>query len=141
VKNNQPSCVIADSPNFLFDTEVYSVIRGLNAKQRLALAEKFANWSEQIAASARQMDPSISDAPMPSTMPKGFILINMSEGKKKRLAEMAKEAKLELRTVLKNALFGATQMLKEDIKLMRLMGVTRWELSQKAGLFFRSENN
>lgn len=124
MRTDKSSCVIADNPNVQLDPEVYNAARGLSAKQRLILAEKYANWSAQLAASARQMDSTIiKDIPEPAQLPNGFILINLSKWRKERLYKMAKECRFALRDVFGWALTHASQSLEEEVRLTRITGL------------------
>jgi hypothetical protein len=123
VRTGKSSCVIADNPNVLLDHEIYKEARGMNAKQRLALAEKFTNWAEQLAASAFQMDPTVAkDVPEPAQIPRGYIMINIPQDDKKQLMKNARECGLDLRSVMTFVLRETVRRLQKEVMLTRLTG-------------------
>jgi|HubBroStandDraft_3_1064219.scaffolds.fasta_scaffold246221_2 hypothetical protein len=61
-------------------------------------------------------------------IPRGFVLINLSEWEKKELRDLARESGMELRTALKHALIDVRVELKDWARVKRLTGLKPYEL-------------
>lgn len=56
-------------------------------------------------------------------IPKGFVLINLSESEKRELQKLVRESGMELRGALRNALFYLRERAKNAARIKRLTGM------------------
>jgi len=125
----------------IWDASVDGAVAGIDitASEMKALRRIAKNADCSLADLLRSALNQILAAPSPAapTIPKGFVLVNLSESEKQLLRAMAWETGQELRGVLRQALHDARSRLVDLIKVQRVTGLS----PMKQALFFKFGRN
>ena len=119
----KPEEIANSSANLLLDPDIREIVGHLNAKQRLAVIEKFVRWSEQLYESALLMNPKIVEPKPAPKIPPGFFLLNLSKWQQDELRELAKECGVNLRTAINMGVISTQVKLRKEVEIARKMGI------------------
>ena len=107
----------------VLEPELRGICGGLNAAQRMDLAEKFLRWTDQLTYSVGIADPKLLRVLPPPRVPRGFFLVNLDAWSQTELRRMARACGFSLRGMVNWAVTRVGVELREKIRVAKLLGI------------------
>ncbi|HMJ91973.1 MAG TPA: hypothetical protein VK530_19280 [Candidatus Acidoferrum sp.] len=122
-----------NSADSLLEPALLCQAKHLNAEERIALADVYSRWSDQLTQSAWVADPDLTPLVTPPTVPRGFFLVNLSRWQREMLCDLGQQCGVDLRSAVRWAITSVVQRLNEKVRVAEMLGVHPkecWRLSE-----------
>jgi hypothetical protein len=107
----------------VLEPELRELCGELTPKQRMMTAEKFLRWVNQLTSSVQISNPELVKPLPPPKVPRGFFLVNCSEGQQEEMRRLARKCGDDLRGLINWAMIVVQCSLRERIRVAELAGV------------------